>query len=289
MSKEKQAQQKENKGQRPSPTPQTPVAKLTPAQTSLQNPAQLERLPNHPTSHPIRRATILRMQQRQGNAAVQRYLQQVTSRPTSTLIQRRKIGMRQIRGMGQVIDLGKTINKAGQEFKVAPEIIGVIIMHESQAAERAQLSFEWLANAAERLQAKIQGDSASIGIGQMQVGKAKKLRQKYPQLVGSGVVDDLLNKKRAARYVAAQLSEIQTQLDAFLAAQKATLTDDAKNDMLALGYNIGWVKLRDRNLKDRNFGADIPARVATIRNRSNYLKKTTAFVDLIRTFLAKTK
>jgi hypothetical protein len=288
--KDQQTRQKQTKAQRPSPSLRKPsTAELALAQTGLQNPIQLRGLPDHATTRSIRQATILQMQQRQGNTAVQRYLQHDVSQATSTLIQRQKIGLRQIMGIGQVIDLGKTINKAGQEFKVPPEIVGVIIMHESQATERAELSFEWLANAAERLQAKFQGDSASIGIGQMQIREAKKLRQKYPQLAGNSVVDDLLNKKRAARYVAAQLSEIQTQLDGFLAVQKATISDDAKNDMLALGYNIGWDKLRDRNLKDPNFGADIPARVATIRTRSNYLKKTTAYVDLIRTFLAKAK
>ncbi|MCP4357065.1 MAG: DUF4157 domain-containing protein, partial [Chloroflexi bacterium] len=75
MSKEQQTQQKQNKVQRPSPLQdQTPVAELTPAQTTLQNPAQLDGLPNHATSRSIRQATVLRMQQQQGNAAVQRML-----------------------------------------------------------------------------------------------------------------------------------------------------------------------------------------------------------------------
>ncbi|MCP4357066.1 MAG: hypothetical protein GY796_03490 [Chloroflexi bacterium] len=75
MSKEQQAQQKQNKPQRPLSTPETlATAELTLAETGLQNPGQMMGLPNHPTSRSIRQATVLRMQQRQGNAAVQRYL-----------------------------------------------------------------------------------------------------------------------------------------------------------------------------------------------------------------------
>ncbi len=76
MSKEQQAQQPSKKPpQRPSPVQETtPVAELTPAQTGLQNPDQLPGLPAHPTARPIRQATVLRMQQQQGNTTVQRLL-----------------------------------------------------------------------------------------------------------------------------------------------------------------------------------------------------------------------
>lgn len=76
MSKEQQTQHTTKKPpQRPSPVQETtPVAELTPAQTGLQNPDQLPGLPVHPTARPIRQATVLRMQQQQGNTAVQRLL-----------------------------------------------------------------------------------------------------------------------------------------------------------------------------------------------------------------------
>ncbi|MBE7531190.1 MAG: hypothetical protein HS099_15830 [Ardenticatenaceae bacterium] len=75
MSKEQQAQQENKKqAQRPSPLPEFPVAEWTPVQTGLEKPAQLNGLPAVPSSRGIRQATVLRMQQQQGNTAVQRYL-----------------------------------------------------------------------------------------------------------------------------------------------------------------------------------------------------------------------
>ncbi|MCA9922388.1 MAG: hypothetical protein KC421_08445 [Anaerolineales bacterium] len=74
MNKEQQSQQKQNKPKRPSPLPETTVATPHPLQIGLQNPARMEGLPNHATSRGVRQATVLRMQQRQGNTAVQRYL-----------------------------------------------------------------------------------------------------------------------------------------------------------------------------------------------------------------------
>ncbi len=74
MSKEKQAEAKQHKAQRPSPLPESPVAELTPVHTGLENPGQLSGLPAVPSSRGIRQATVLRMQQQQGNASVQRML-----------------------------------------------------------------------------------------------------------------------------------------------------------------------------------------------------------------------
>ncbi len=74
MSKEQQAETKQHKAQRPSPLPESPVAELTPVQTGLEKPAQINGLPAVPSSRGIRQATVLRMQQQQGNTAVQRYL-----------------------------------------------------------------------------------------------------------------------------------------------------------------------------------------------------------------------
>ena len=77
MSKEKQAQQNSTNQQIKRPFPMseiTPVAEMMPASVGLQNPAQLSGLPNLPTSRGMRQATVLRMQQQQGNTAVQRLL-----------------------------------------------------------------------------------------------------------------------------------------------------------------------------------------------------------------------
>jgi hypothetical protein len=79
----------------------------------------------------------------------------------------------------------------------------------------------------------------------------------------------------AVRYVAAGLHELRDQLDALLAQHEVTLTEPERTDLLALGYNIGWDSLRDRNLLAGDMGPDIPSRVAAIRKRSKYIELTT--------------
>lgn len=76
MAKEQQVETKQPKQQRPSPTPDGPVAELTPVLTGLQNPGQLHSLPRQATTRSLRQATMLRMQHQQGNAFVQRWLAQ---------------------------------------------------------------------------------------------------------------------------------------------------------------------------------------------------------------------
>lgn len=75
MNKEQQAQQTAKKqAQRPSPVQEAaPTAELAPTLVTLQTPGQLHALPPH-TTRAIRQASVLRMQQQQGNAAVQRLL-----------------------------------------------------------------------------------------------------------------------------------------------------------------------------------------------------------------------
>lgn len=242
-------------------------------------------LPAHLMTRPQRQFSLLQMQQVYGNQAVQRYLHQPTH--THIIQTKPRVGMRQIQGILQVIDLGKEIKQAGAEFNIPPELIGAIVMHESQAAERS--FFGILADVAERAQAELQGNDASVGVGQMRVSVAEELRQKYPQLVEGSAISDLLNGKRAVRYVAAQLKEIKDALTSFMSGHHVTLAQDAEIDMLALGYNIGWPSLRDRNLRDPNFGATMLERVQTIRGRSQYLTKTTAYIPYIQKYLAKVK
>ena len=218
------------------------------------------------------------MQQQVGNQAVQRFLRTTGSAP----VQRNETpGPRQIQGAFEVIALGKAIKQAGAEFNIPPELIGVIVMHESQAAERSLMGP--LADLAERAQALTQGDDASIGVGQMRISEAENLRQQFPQLV-----DDLLNRKQAVRYVAAQLKVIKDALTQFMSQHQVALSPEAETDLVALGYNIGWLSLRNRNLNAPDMGATVPERVETIRGRSQYIKKTTAFLAPIRVFLAKT-
>jgi len=196
------------------------------------------------------------------------------------------LGSRQQRGMALVSSLRRAIRAAAGEFDVRAALIGVIMMHESQAAERRVLG--GLADAAESTQARIQGDTASIGVIQMQVGLARQLRRTYPSLQRNGdVVDDLLDPAIAVRYLAARLRQLRDLLRPFAESSGASLSGDQETDMMALGYNIGWDALRDRNLRDASFGRDLPARVETIRARSQYLRFTTAFLSEMENVLSR--
>lgn len=199
------------------------------------------------------------------------------------------VGGRQLRGLSLVSTLRGPIGSAAREFNVPSELVAVILMHESQAAERRVYRVViGSADAGERAQAAVQGDSASIGVIQMRVGLARQLRRLYPRLqTAADVVDDLLTPATAVRYLAAQFAQLRGQLSAFLTRESASLNREQEIDMLALGYNIGWENLRDRNLRDANFGRDIPARVETIRRRSQYLRATTAYLPSVRPLLVE--
>lgn len=193
--------------------------------------------------------------------------------------------LRQVKGAAQAAELKSEIKAAAAAYRVDPELIGVIVMHESQAAERAL--FGPLADTAERAQAAVQGDDASIGIGQMRVGLAKDLAKSDPSLRGGGsVVLDLLDEKRAVRYIAAALADTRQKLRLYIAGKATVLGSDDENHMMVLAYNIGWEALRDRNLEDKSFGANIPLRVKKIRSMSRYLRYTMTQVPLLKRVLS---
>lgn len=192
------------------------------------------------------------------------------------------------RGMGVVTLLWGPIYTASNQFNVWQDLVASIIAHESQASERRtyraaitvfafipSLFMDDPADTAERTEAKVRGDKASIGVAQMQVGLAKRLRTKFPSIKDEDdVVDDLLEPSVAVRYVAAAVRELRDNLDAFLTKYGFKLSDDEMKDLVALGYNIGWEALRDRNLSASDMGDNIPARVAKIRETSSYIKLT---------------
>lgn len=191
-------------------------------------------------------------------------------------------------GMAQLIYYMGDVYGAASALRVPPELIVAIVAHESQAKERravraavpilsplAGLVLDDPADTYERMEATVRGDKASIGIAQMQVGLARRLRAKFPSVARhASVVDDLLDRSVAVWYVAAALRELRDNLDAFLARQGAKLAEDEVKDLTALGYNIGWEALRDRNLLAADMGADVPARVAKVRQDSSYIRAT---------------
>ncbi len=190
------------------------------------------------------------------------------------------------RGAFAVLGLRAEIDAAAREFSVPPELIGAIVLHESQAGERSFFGGGGLADLAERAEAAVSSDP-SIGIGQMKVSLASGLRTRHPTLAGSGsVVGDLLDRTRAVRYVAAHLGEIGGQIDAWLASQGVTPTADERRDLIAIAYNMGWVSLRDRNLLDPGLGPDVPSRITALRSRNVYLNRTIGNLRLVTDALA---
>jgi hypothetical protein len=189
---------------------------------------------------------------------------------------------REENGAREVLDVRGSIRQAAAQYGVPEVWIGCIVMHESQGIERLALG-----DTGERAQAFIQGDTASIGIGQMQVGVAERLRRTDPRLRGQGTtaVDDLLNADRSVFYIAAYLAEIRRNMNLWLTRMGEALEPTLERDMVLLGYNIGWPALRDRNLSDPNFGKTYHDRAVTIRQRSHYIALATARIDLVQNAL----
>ncbi|MBT9555168.1 MAG: hypothetical protein IV100_04020 [Myxococcales bacterium] len=179
-------------------------------------------------------------------------------------------------GAREVIELRSAIRAASAQYGIPETWIGCIIMHESQSTER-----QILGDIGERAQANIQGSSASIGVGQMQVGVAERLRNADPRLRGGSTIDDLLNADRAALYIAAYLAEILRKMRLWLTRMGEALEPDLERDMVLLGYNIGFEALRDRNLSDASFGVTYADRARTIRSRSQYIAHTSGHLQLV--------
>jgi hypothetical protein len=102
---------------------------------------------------------------------------------------------------------------------VPPELVGAIVLHESQASERSFFGGAGLADLAESTEAFVSFDP-SIGIGQIKLSLTSSLRTRHRTLAGGGsVVGDLLDRARAMRYVAAHFRELGGQMDSWLASR----------------------------------------------------------------------
>ncbi len=177
----------------------------------------------------------------------------------------------QQRGLAVIRRVRNEIRDAGQRFQVPPELIAAVIMYESQ-----QRSF------AEGAQAFIQGETASIGIGQMQVRTAEEMQRQFPSLPTGESSEHLLNERRAVQFVAAYLSFLMTQIENFLSEEGTIPNPDQLMNLTAIAYNMGWGNLRDRNLGDVNFGNTMAARVEYILRENRYIRGTTRYIPWIR-------
>jgi hypothetical protein len=181
---------------------------------------------------------------------------------------------RQRSGLEVIRRLRNEIRGACQQFQVPPELIAAVIMHESQARSGGDLT--------ESVQALLQGGTASIGIGQMQVRTAREIQRQFPSLPTGEPRGHLLNERHAVQFVTAYLSSLMTDIEDFLSGEGVVPNTDQLINLTAIAYNMGWENLRERNLRDRRFGNTMAERVEHILRVNRYITLTTHYIPWIR-------
>ena len=150
---------------------------------------------------------------------------------------------------GQLVtQLSDTITRQATAQEVEPSTVSAILRHESAAFERRVLtplpmmSPGLIANAGETAQALIQGDTASIGPGQMQLRRARELEQLgYVTARGSDQerIQALLSKETSVEYVTGMVRYLSDQLHTTFSNFSNLNTQDQQR-LILIGYNIGW-------------------------------------------------
>jgi len=149
-------------------------------------------------------------------------------------------------GGGLVLNLSNVIQNEGAAHSVDPNLIGAVIRHESAAFERRVLTPSpiirpgLIANAGELAQSALQGDRASIGPGQMQLGLARDLEAWGYVTARSNDAQRraaLLGKATSVEYVAGYLEYLSDELQAMPGFSE--LDVDTQNRLILIGYNWG--------------------------------------------------
>jgi hypothetical protein len=145
-----------------------------------------------------------------------------------------------------VIQVSDIIQRESTKRHIDPTLVKAILRHESAAFERRLFtplpgSVPGLAaNSVEVMQVLMQGDTASIGPGQMQLRRARELEQLgYVRARNDDAerVVSLLDNRFAVEYVAGMVSYISDQLhtvDGF-----AAMRPEDQKRLILLGYNQG--------------------------------------------------
>jgi uncharacterized protein RhaS with RHS repeats len=128
---------------------------------------------------------------------------------------------------------------------IDPVVLAAVIYHESQAQERI-LGGDQI----ERIEVKLRKDPdyASIGVGQIQLRRAKELEDAgyiEPRASRDDRVSALLNTNTAIEYSAALLQYNYDQLDAWAAEHSVRFSDEARTRLAVLSYNWGWAESDD--------------------------------------------
>ena len=126
-------------------------------------------------------------------------------------------------------------------------MIEAIIRHEGSAFERRLLTLwptftpGFIANSAEYLQSKLQGNTASIGLAQMQIRRAEELEQLgyvTPRASNHARTLALLNDEEAVEYVTGMMRYLTDQLQGVPEFQRLSPEDQMR--LTLIGYNQGW-------------------------------------------------
>jgi hypothetical protein len=163
-------------------------------------------------------------------------------------------------GGALVTNLSEVINEQSATQGVDPTLTAAVLRHESSAVERRLFTViprtipGIIANTAEHMQWAMQGDTASIGPGQMQVQRALELEQLgYVTPKGSeqGTINALMGNKTSVEYVTGMLHYINDQLNTLDGFSQLPVEEQQR--LVLIGYNWGWTGDFLKELKDRGY------------------------------------
>lgn len=175
--------------------------------------------------------------------------------PTTQQIRRDQIGG------ALVTNLSDVILSVAQSQVVDPVLVAAVIRHEGSAIERRVFTLSpssvpgSTANFTEYTQTLLQGDTASIGVGQMQVRCARELEELgYVTSTASEHErkQALLDPVRSVNYVAGMLHYLSDRLQTLPGFTNLSQEDQAR--LILVGYNQGWETLQ-YNINEFGFEA----------------------------------
>lgn len=146
-----------------------------------------------------------------------------------------------------VTNLSDMISVQAQIHSIDPTLISAVIRHEGAAIERRTLTAMpssvpgVIANGAEYAQTLLQGGTASIGVGQMQLRRAKELEELGYVTPASNEHDRslaLLDGDRSVGYVAGMLHYLSDQLQTIQGF--SSLGVESQQRLILIAYNWGW-------------------------------------------------
>ena len=150
-------------------------------------------------------------------------------------------------GGGLVVELSDVIQRESRARSVDPELVSAVLRHESAAFERRVLTLwptmrpGFLANAAEFVQSELQGETTSIGPGQMQLRRARELEEMGYVTARRSDFERrlaLLGDETSVEYVAGMMQYLTDQLHKSPGFRELSPEDQRR--VILIAYNWGW-------------------------------------------------